>query len=844
MLYVILTKKKSSQKDTKRRHDATMLSEQQLLVCKEEVKKNAIRYLKKRIYHGRENEYTDPFQEQDGLKFLLDYELIKDVIRTMNKGVHTIARYCNIVVHYIKQIEQNEQDEQQKILIARERKKYLMLAARAKQEYRATNDKPKRRKKETVLFQKMDEFQIQVNRQYQEYMDFHWNKYSLDKFKDQFDMIHRKLKLTHGIDKTLRTFPPGYSREDAIEKDIPIRIIQQVDRIIQYKNQPNSKCAKIKKGIEPEETTIRQYKQLFYLFIRKHREANNAIFGIEQILNDPDNNIFAFFEQQLEADKKCQKKNNNNNKRKKGPGKGMTWSYIDNMTNALKFFIGCAFSIQELSNKGVNFPFCHYTLSLIEAWANQYRIKDKKEQQMKRKARNEYEYLIQRYGNFYTWGLLRAETNRVKQYEDEPCLNLLLSLYGDFIPRRSSDYAKMVIITDPRVVNDRDATNLDDKYNYLLWLQEPAPMNPGGPLHRFVFNYWKCSNTKGKQAFDIINRTITDALQTRIDNAEFRKHEYMKHNIQANGISIDCQYLLYTFQKHLPITNSKQLTGQLTEIRKRWDIPFAIRDVRHSYATWYQIVNEKKGNRIDLNLLAENMGNSEKMLRSVYFDVQVVKTLTIDDDFEVDKNDNSLEQQWQNMFLATQYDPRNANQAEKRKDFENCVQNTDYVDYDIMEGFKHKKAKKKQQQNDGGHDETKDSEFKPQRPTLSNMPKPTRYFGGLTEPCVGEARKIKYAAIADEFSDDDEDQEIIDAEVVEENLLSICTCEGECRGDCTQGTTTTRPRQRPQRKNNNRVNYEEEEDEEEEDEEEEEEEEDAPPPRQRRRRTNTNSTKK
>ena len=85
------------------------------------------------------------------------------------------------------------------------------------------------------------------------------------------------------------------------------------------------------------------------------------------------------------------------------------------------------------------------------------------------------------------------------------------------------------------------------------------------------------------------------------------------------------------------------------------------------------------------------------------------------------------------------------------------------------------------------------------------MPKPTRYFGGLTELCVGEAHKIKYAAIANEFSDDDKDQELLDAEVVEENLLSICTCEGKCRGDCTNRATKTTIQQRPQREN--RVNY-------------------------------------
>ena len=51
------------------------------------------------------------------------------------------------------------------------------------------------------------------------------------------------------------------------------------------------------------------------------------------------------------------------------------------------------------------------------------------------------------------------------------------------------------------------------------------------------------------------------------------------------------------------------------------------------------------------------------------------------------------------------------------------------------------------------------------------MPKPTQYFSGLFEPCIGEARQLKYAALADDFPDDNEDQEDEDAMIQEKGLL-------------------------------------------------------------------------
>ena len=746
-------------------------------ICREETKRKAIRFLKREILRDHLQEYTDPFEANDidGLKFLLNYDTIKDVMKRKECGLHSIGRYCNIIIHYIKSIESNEQEEDERKRILLVKKKYLDLAALAKREYRATNGRKDSngnivpsRKRETVVFDKMDDFQIQVNRQYQEYMDFHWNKYSLEKFNDQFQNIHRKLRSINVLDKTLKGASDDPNKN--IEKDIPIRIIQQVEEIMEYKKKPRSKCAKLKKGVEPDDKiTVPQYKQLFYLFIRKHREANNSIFGIEEILNDPDNNIFAFFESQLEADKKKKKKGRRN--------QGMSWSYIDNMTNALKFFIGCAFSIKELSAKGVNYPFCHYTLTLIEAWAGPHRITDRREKELKRKSRNPYEYLIQRYGEFYTWGLLRAETNRIKEYEDEPCLKLLLSLYGDFIPRRSSDYANMLIITDPNLVMDENVTNLDNSFNYLIWI----PFNnTNGYIHRFVFNYWKCSGQKGVQAFDIINKTITEAITERISNKEFEQPElYPTFAVRNNNnnVTTQCQFLLYTFQKHRPIVNSKQLTNQLVEIRKRWDIPFSIRDVRHSYATWFQIFHQ--GRRDELYLLAENMGNSEKMLRTVYFDVQIVRKLTMDDAFE--KGNVEIDTQLIEIFNNTVYDP-NGSPNERRKDFENAVLNTDYVDENIINKFKKQQRKRKNRDEDGGHSETKGGEdFEvPERPKLSLMPKPTRYFGGLFEPCIGEARKLKYAALVDDFPDDNEDEEDEDAMIEEKDLLQ---CDEECKNN-------------------------------------------------------------
>ena len=102
--------------------------------------------------------------------------------------------------------------------------------------------------------------------------------------------------------------------------------------------------------------------------------------------------------------------------------------------------------------------------------------------------------------------------------------------------------------------------------------------------------------------------------------------------IFKNGLN--SHFLLYLKDSKTPIKNHKQLTGQLLQIRNRWDIPFSIRDIRHSYGTWFiRSVNE---NPKEVETLAYQMGTSAKMLMNVYYDAKVVQQLHMDHEHEFD----------------------------------------------------------------------------------------------------------------------------------------------------------------------------------------------------------------
>ena len=96
---------------------------------------------------------------------------------------------------------------------------------------------------------------------------------------------------------------------------------------------------------------------------------------------------------------------------------------------------------------------------------------------------------------------------------------MLMNLYVSLVPRRSSHYANMVVIRDYSDLrnkkNDTDisATNISKDHNILIYTKE---------LKRFVFNYWRCSNKKGSQAFNIIDAKIQNALSLYLDDDQYR----------------------------------------------------------------------------------------------------------------------------------------------------------------------------------------------------------------------------------------------------------------------------------------------------------------------------------
>ena len=87
-------------------------------------------------------------------------------------------------------------------------------------------------------------------------------------------------------------------------------------------------------------------------------------------------------------------------------------------------------------------------------------------------------------------------------------------------------------------------------------------------------------------------------------------------------------FLLYDYRTNEPVLDDQSVCIQMAELRKRWDIPFSIRSLRHSFATW---CIRKKLPYNQVEQIAENMGSSMKMLRTVYYDADVLDEFSIDD---------------------------------------------------------------------------------------------------------------------------------------------------------------------------------------------------------------------
>ena len=108
---------------------------------------------------------------------------------------------------------------------------------------------------------------------------------------------------------------------------------------------------------------------------------------------------------------------------------------------------------------------------------------------------------------------------------------MLMNLCVSLVPRRSSHYANMVVIRDYSDL--RNKKNDTDILLFVIYTKE---------LKRFVFNYWRCSNKKGSQAFNIIDAKIQNALSLYLDDDQYRDPDLETYTT-PNGKRY--KYLLY-----------------------------------------------------------------------------------------------------------------------------------------------------------------------------------------------------------------------------------------------------------------------------------------------------------
>ena len=314
--------------------------------------RKAIVYLKRKSLPDIARDLDEEVLNVD---FLVDqFESVKKALERMNRGVHTVQRYCYIISKYIDQIEPRDQldgesdtDYEEYKRIRTELKNtckryYLDIAALAKREYRLNSVAPekKRAAPPSLVFEKLNAFESDVMRDYRRSLHFHWDENTLKAFEDEFSHIRLNLAYINKLDTANRMRPIPNSKTGS---EVSEYLYKQIQEIKEYKKKPNSKCAKIKRNTEPEKKTVDQYEKTFYLFVSRHPAK---LTGLEDILNDPESVIINTFE-------KCTWK----------------WNHIDNCLTAIKHFLGCAFCVRVLKSVGVTFRYCHSVLSLIDDWA-------------------------------------------------------------------------------------------------------------------------------------------------------------------------------------------------------------------------------------------------------------------------------------------------------------------------------------------------------------------------------------------------------------------------------------------------------------------------------------------
>ena len=639
-----------------------------------EAQKNAIVFLAKKVIPR--DVYQDPFATDRGLDFLINQnDSVEKAIEDLDRGIHTIQRYCNIASRAIDEIKEDEglgiTAEAKKLC----KQRYLAIAALAKREYRSDPAvyTRKRPTKKTFIFQKLREFEENQQLQFTENLDFQWDKESVKILQDKYNRLKRNFD-------AISTAQPGEPK--FIDN---FQLVDQLNRIDQNNNSGKS-CVK---GTAISYESKRGYRQKVLNFMKEFNQGKNLM----HLIMDPK----AYVIDKLES-----------------VSKSLSGT-LDSLLNAIKFYLRCSNLLEEFKK---NFKRNNIleAISIIEDHAKpkrkEYVIRDN---QKRLKAKKDpYPFLIEHFGMFYTWGRFRHEVNRIltNDLEDNYTQRLIMSLYTDYIPRRSSDYVNMVVITKdidtdtlPDVATDESQT----PFNYLIFTRKNK---------KFIFNYWKNARKKGKQEFDIEESNIINSITKHLRSAEYKANT---EKVTINGE--EYKYLLYTMRDRKPLTKSSDMVQQLQHIRNRWDIPFSIRDIRHSFATWF--IRLVKKNREQVKLIAWQMGTSENMLMNIYYDADVVQQLNMDslDEF----SDNPMKKDLDRMY--------DADLKYFRKYFARINMENDFLkdmDGDILS-----------MNPKGSSKDNTQIPPPPPKPELESLV--TRYFGNRQTPCTksGGCKSIK-----------------------------------------------------------------------------------------------------
>ena len=167
----------------------------------------------------------------------------------------------------------------------------------------------------------------------------------------------------------------------------------------------------------------------------------------------------------------------------------------------------------------------------------------------------------------------------------DPTDRVIYTLYTDIPPRRGLDYSKLKILRG-------DASQLDDvdkNYNYVL-------VSQGGAVKKIVLFNYKGSDEKGRYDIKMTNQ-LRKTLEKYIADKEIPDGEML-----------------------FPQSKVRDWTRTLQEIFKKYTgKPMSVNALRKSFATHF--IGPSKVSQANVENIAEQMGTSADLLRTVYYKV-------------------------------------------------------------------------------------------------------------------------------------------------------------------------------------------------------------------------------